>query len=184
LVAGSNGFIRFGATSLPASIILRRKSAACLPASGIPRVQVRQFEWFLSSQPRRLHQHLDRRQPMIADTLGIYFDTIGSDTSLRLDAGKEAPSAATGACERCGRSPRYTTKRFISSSRESKPAARRIGEVSITGYRRVATYFETLTEHSDPKAGLYSRSAMRRPVDCRRAGKIAPITINTAGRTS
>jgi hypothetical protein len=39
---------------------------------------------------------------------------------------------------------------------ESKPAARRIGDISnfwvIEG---VATYFETLTEHNDQKAGLY-----------------------------
>jgi len=73
------------------------------------------------------------------------------------------------------RSPRYTTKRFISSFK--KNPNRLPGESvrsQITGFiEGVATYFETLTEHSDPKAGLYYTIAMRRPVDCPPRGKDA-----------
>jgi len=72
--AGSNGFIRFGATVLPASIILKGiRRPVCRRAdsarAGAP------VSSGLSSQPRDYINNLSRRQPDDCHTLGIYFDT-------------------------------------------------------------------------------------------------------------
>jgi len=88
---------------------------------------------------------LAKRQPRIAETLGIYFD-----------AEKEAHFFA---------SDDHKTSRGLSTLyheavhqlfQESRPSARNVGVLAnfwvIEG---VATYFESLTEHDDKQAGLY-----------------------------
>jgi hypothetical protein len=122
----------------------------------IPRVQVRQFRVFYHRNRDDYINNLSRRQPMIAETLGIYFDTNSEAHFFAADAGKEAPGAVAGAASDASVATLYHEAVHQLFQEESKPAARRIGEISnywvIEG---VATYFETLTEHNDPKTGLY-----------------------------
>ncbi len=84
---------------------------------------------------------LRRRQPRIAETLGIYFDTFreahffGGDDQ---DAGTLYHEAVHQLFQ------------------ETRPAAKMVGNsANFWIIEGVATYFETLSEHNDPAAGLY-----------------------------
>jgi hypothetical protein len=102
------------------------------------------------SQPMRVFYHRDKeayvaalakRQPRIAETLGIYFDV---DREAHFFAGDDA-SAGT-----------LYHEAVHQMFQELRPAARRVGSTAnfwiIEG---VATYFETLREHADDVAGRY-----------------------------
>ncbi|MEX2093411.1 MAG: hypothetical protein WD971_12080 [Pirellulales bacterium] len=84
---------------------------------------------------------LQRRQPRIAETLGIYFD---SDREAHFFAGDERNTAT------------LNHEAVHQLFQETRPAARHVGETAnfwiVEG---IATYFETLREHRDPAAGLY-----------------------------
>jgi hypothetical protein len=119
----------------------------------IARVQVRQFRVFYHRNRDDYINNLSRREPMIAETLGIYFDTNSEAHFFAAAADKNNPDAAQDD-ELVGTLYHEAVHQLFQE--ESRPPARRIGEISnfwvIEG---VATYFETLTEHNDPKAGLY-----------------------------
>ena len=119
------------------------------------------------SQPFRVIYHRDRddyvaelkrRQPRIAETLGIYFDTY-----------REAHFFA-GDDEDAGTLYHETVHQLF---QESQPAARRVGgSANFWVVEGVATYFETLSEHHGTEAGLYytigEASAGRLPAARRR----------------
>jgi hypothetical protein len=123
----------------------------------IARVSVRQFKVFYHRNRDDYVNNLSRRQPMIADTLGIYFDTNSEGHFFADD--KSAENAASS--DTAGAATNATVATLYHEAvhqlfQESKPAARRIGEVgNFWVIEGVATYFETLTEHNDPKTGLY-----------------------------
>lgn len=138
----------------------------------IARVPVRQFRVFYHRNRTDYVNSLTRRQPRIDETLGIYFDAnseahffAGDKTASEQNKEnkEEPPNTLDG-----GAIATLNHEAVHQLFQESKPAARRIGDISnfwvIEG---VATYFETLTEHKDPKAGLYytigERSAGRLP---------------------
>ena len=122
----------------------------------IARVPVRQFKVFCHRSREDYVNSLSRRQPMIAGTLGIYFDT-NSEAHFFAEENTNDKSAPGGKTENADAQVATLYHEAVHQLfQESKPAARRIGELSnfwvIEG---VATYFETLTEHNDPKAGRY-----------------------------
>jgi hypothetical protein len=84
---------------------------------------------------------LVKRQPLIADTLGIYFDV---EKEAHFYAGEDAVATT------------IYHEAVHQLFQETRPAARRIGSIAnfwvIEG---VATYFETLREHADDVAGRY-----------------------------
>jgi hypothetical protein len=104
------------------------------------RTQPRPFRVFYYRDRNEYIDALRRRQPRIAETLGIYFDTFREAHFFAADV-----SVAT-----------LYHEAVHQLFQESKPAARQIGSTAnfwvIEG---VATYFETLAEHHDPEAGLY-----------------------------
>ncbi len=122
----------------------------------IARVPARQFKVFYYRNRADYVNNLTRRQPRIGETLGIYFDTNAEAHFFAEDA--DGKAADGGAAAKATTAPVATLyhEAVHQLFQESKPAARRIGEAAnfwvIEG---VATYFETLTEHLDPKAGLY-----------------------------
>ena len=122
----------------------------------IARVQVRQFRVFYHRNRDDYISNLSRREPMIADTLGIYFDTNAEAHFFAAAPDKGDAGAAASAASDASVGTLYHEAVHQLFQEESRPPARRIGEISnfwvIEG---VATYFETLTEHNDPKAGLY-----------------------------
>jgi len=121
------------------------------------RTQTRPFRVFYYRNRDQYVNALRRRQPRIGETLGIYFDATreayffaGDDD----DVAAGGPPAALAPAE-----PAVATlyhEAVHQLFRESKPTAKQLGPVAnywvIEG---VATYFETLTEHVDPQAGLY-----------------------------
>jgi hypothetical protein len=122
----------------------------------ISRVQVRQFRVLYHRNRDDYINSLSRRQPMIADTLGIYFDTNSEAHFFAADADKEAPRPSAGAGSDPSVATLYHEAVHQLFQEESKPAVRRIGEnANFWIIEGVATYFETLTEHQDAKAGLY-----------------------------
>jgi hypothetical protein len=121
-----------------------------------PRRQVRPFRVYYYRDRDQYVEALRRRQPRIAETLGIYFDDVReANFFAESEAGAEGSAAGAG---RTGGPPVATLyhEAVHQLFQETKPAAKRIGELAnfwvIEG---VATYFETLREHDDPKAGLY-----------------------------
>jgi uncharacterized protein with LGFP repeats len=126
----------------------------------IARVPVRQFRVFYHRNRADYVHNLTRRQPRIGETLGIYFDANSESHFFAEDKGateenkenKEGPASTLSEAAVATLNHEAIHQLF----QESKPAARRIGEIAnfwvIEG---VATYFESLTEHNDPKAGLY-----------------------------
>src|SRR6185369_13050126 len=95
----------------------------------IARVSVRQFKVFYHRNREDYINTLSRRQPMIADTLGIYFDTnseahfFAEDTATdKTDSGAAASAASDTAV---GTLYHEAVHQLF---QESKPAARRIGE--------------------------------------------------------
>jgi hypothetical protein len=109
--------------------------------SRVARVQSRPFRVFYYRDKNEYVEALRRRQPRIGETLGIYFDTF---REAHFFAGNEQNSGT------------LFHEAVHQLFQESKPSARKIGSTAnfwiIEG---VATYFETLTEHDDPQAGLY-----------------------------
>lgn len=101
-------------------------------------------------QPFRVFNHRDkddyaatlqRRQPRIAETLGIYFD---DDREAHFFAGDDRNLAT------------LNHEAVHQLFQETRPTARHVGDVAnfwiVEG---IATYFETLREHRQPEAGLY-----------------------------
>jgi hypothetical protein len=97
---------------------------------------------------------LRRRQPRIADTLGIYFD---EQREAHFFAGNAA-AAGSAAADSTGGPPVATLNHEAVHQlfQESKPSAKRVGLlVNFWIVEGIANYFETLREHRDPTAGLY-----------------------------
>lgn len=119
-----------------------------------PRKQVRPFRVYYHKDRSQYVDALRRRQPRIAETLGIYFDDVGEAHFFAADVATAGPAVV----ESTGGPPVATLyhEAVHQLFQETKPAAKRIGELAnfwvIEG---VATYFETLREHDDPVAGLY-----------------------------
>jgi hypothetical protein len=106
------------------------------------------------AQPMRVLYHrnkneyvtaLAKRQPRIAETIGIYFDAEKEAHFFASDAANDAQTMATLYHEAAHQ-----------LFQECRPSARHVGALAnfwiIEG---VATYFETLVEHNDRIAGLY-----------------------------
>jgi len=106
-----------------------------------PRRQVRPFRVYYHRDHDQYVAALRRRQPRIAETLGIYFDTH-----------REAHFFA-GAEQDAGTLYHEAVHQLFQESKRS--AARIGGDANFWIIEGVATYFETLTERSDPRAGLY-----------------------------
>jgi hypothetical protein len=134
----------------------------------IARTQMRPFRVFYYRNREEFVEALRRRQPRIAETLGIYFDNIreahffatesmdaAAGGSLEASSNSSSSSSAVGAT---GGPPVATLyhEAVHQLFQESKPTARRIGAMAnFWVVEGVANYFETLTEHVDPRAGLY-----------------------------
>jgi hypothetical protein len=107
----------------------------------VARTQARPFRVFYYRDRDEYVNALRRRQPRIAETLGIYFDAF-----------REAHFFASD--ERAHGTLFHEAVHQL--FQESKPTPKQVGSIAnfwvIEG---VATYFETLTEHRDPQAGLY-----------------------------
>ena len=152
----------------------------------IARVQVRQFKVFYYRNRNDYVNNLSRRQPRIGETLGIYFDTNAEAHFFAEDVADDKVAASQPAGEVTSATVATLYHEAVHQLfQESKPAARRIGETAnywvIEG---VATYFETLTEHQDAKAGLYytigEASAGRLPAA---KEKTARQLLRSAGRS-
>jgi hypothetical protein len=138
----------------------------------IARAQARPFRVLYYRDKNEYVEALRRRQPRIAETLGIYFDTFR-------EAHFFAPAASASAESAVATLNHEAVHQLF---QESKPSAKRIGSTAnfwiIEG---VATYFETLTEHNDPQTGLYftigERAAGRLPAarDRLRDGFYVPL---------
>ena len=106
-----------------------------------PRERHRPFRVFYHRDKDDYVAALQRRQPRIAETLGIYFD---ADREAHFFAGDDRNIAT------------LNHEAVHQLFQETRPAARHVGGTAnfwiIEG---IATYFETLREHSDPTAGLY-----------------------------
>ena len=106
-----------------------------------PRERHRPFHVFYHRDKDDYVAALQRRQPRIAETLGIYFDT---DREAHFFAGDERNTAT------------LNHEAVHQLFQETRPAARHVGDTAnfwiVEG---IATYFETLREHRDPAAGLY-----------------------------
>jgi hypothetical protein len=107
----------------------------------LPRKLLRPFRVYYHKDRDQYIAALRRRQPRISATLGIYFD---ADREAHFFAGEDQDAGT------------LYHEAVHQLFQESKPSAKRIGSLAnfwvIEG---VATYFETLTEHTDPVAGLY-----------------------------
>jgi hypothetical protein len=106
-----------------------------------PRRQIRPFRVYYHRDHDEYTDALRRRQPRIAETLGIYFD---ADSEAHFFAGEEQDAGT------------LYHEAVHQLFQESRPAARQIGrDGNFWIIEGVATYFETLTEHADPVVGLY-----------------------------
>ena len=118
------------------------------------RIQFRPFHVFYYRDRDEYVAALRRRQPRIGETLGIYFDAYHEAHFFAADDVTAAGSPAATTAE-----PAVATlyhEAVHQLFQESKPTPRQIGVVANFGIvEGVAAYFETLTEHRDPKAGLY-----------------------------
>jgi hypothetical protein len=128
-----------------------------------PRKQVRPFRVYYHRDKRQYGDALRSRQPMIADTLGIYFDDFreahfyAADTSASAQTTDHKSGDAIAASAITGpRLPTLYHEAVHQLFQETKPSAKQVGALSnfwiIEG---IAKYFETLREHRDPAAGLY-----------------------------
>ncbi len=106
-----------------------------------PRERHRPFRVFYHRDKDDYVAALRRRQPRIAETLGIYFD---ADREAHFFAGDDENLAT------------LNHEAVHQLLQETRPAARHVGETAnfwiVEG---IATYFETLREHRDSAAGLY-----------------------------
>jgi hypothetical protein len=106
-----------------------------------PRERHRPFRVFYHRDKDDYVAALQRRQPRIAETLGIYFD---ADREAHFFAGNDQNTAT------------LNHEAVHQLFQETRPAARHVGDTAnfwiVEG---IATYFETLREHRDPAVGLY-----------------------------
>jgi hypothetical protein len=110
-----------------------------------PRAQARPFRVFYHRDRDEYAEALRRRQPRIAETLGIYFDANREAHFFANDVVAGGPPVAT-----------LYHEAVHQLFQESKPAARNVGgAANFWVIEGVATYFETLTEHSDAEGGHY-----------------------------
>ena len=120
-----------------------------------PRTQLRPFRVYYHRDRAEYNAALRRRQPRIAETLGIYFD---AEREAHFFAGDSVAAGGPPAISSTGEPPVATLyhEAVHQLFQESRPAAKQIGRTAnfwiVEG---VATYFESLTEHNDPHAGLY-----------------------------
>jgi hypothetical protein len=106
-----------------------------------PRKQLRPFRVYYHRDHEAYADALRRRQPRIAETLGIYFD---ADNEAHFFAGDDQDAGT------------LYHEAVHQLFQESRPTARQIGrDANFWIVEGVATYFESLTEHADPEAGLY-----------------------------
>jgi hypothetical protein len=128
-----------------------------------PRERHRPFRVIYHRDKEDYVAALKRRQPRIAETLGIYFD---DDREAHFFAAADSAGTAQNA-------PTLHHEAVHQLFQETRPATRHVGATGnfwiIEG---IATYFETLREHRDPVAGLYytigESSAGRLPAAKRR----------------
>ena len=123
-----------------------------------PRKQARPFRVYYHRDRDEYAGALRRRQPRIGDTLGIYFD-----------ANREAHFFAGDGWDRATLYHEAVHQLF----QETRPATRHVGATgNFWVVEGIATYFETLREHRDARAGLYytigESSAGRLPAAKRR----------------
>ncbi len=122
------------------------------------RLQARPFRVVYYRSRENYIEALRRRQPRIAETLGIYFDNM---REAHFFAEESAASAADGSLVATSSGNRRTAATLYHEAvhqlfQESKPSAKRIGALAnFWVVEGVANYFETLTEHVDPQTGLY-----------------------------
>jgi hypothetical protein len=106
-----------------------------------PRKQGRPFRVYYHRDHQQYADALRRRQPRIAETLGIYFD---EHREAHFFAGPEHDAGT------------LYHEAVHQLFQESRPSPKRIGDdANFWVIEGVATYFETLTEHHSPEAGLY-----------------------------
>jgi hypothetical protein len=120
-----------------------------------PRKQVRPFRVYYHKDREEYSAELRRRQPRVAETLGIYFD---ANREAHFFAGNGVAAGGSPARSSTGGPPVATLyhEAVHQLFQESKPAAKQIGNsANFWVVEGVATYFETLTEHADGVAGLY-----------------------------
>jgi hypothetical protein len=121
--------------------LTEREVRALFAGERQPRRQIRPFRVYYQENRDQYNSALRRRQPRIAETLGIYFD---ANREAHFFAGPE-PNM-----------PTLYHEAVHQLFQESKTAAKRVASQSnfwiVEG---VATYFETLTEHVNDDAGLY-----------------------------
>lgn len=144
----------------------------------IARIQARPFRVYYYRSRENYIEALRRRQPRIAETLGIYFDnTREAHFFADESANASADGAAAGTSDVSSSSsadltkgdPPVATNGGIGQPAptlyheavhqlflESKPSAKHLGAIAnFWVVEGVANYFETLTEHIDPQVGLY-----------------------------
>jgi Protein of unknown function (DUF1570) len=121
----------------------------------IARVPARQFKVFYHRDRDDYVNTLSHRQPMIGETLGIYFDTNAEAHFFAPDSNSSGdPNAKSASAGLAIATLNHEAVHQL--FQESKPAARHIGaRANFWVIEGVATYFETLTEHLDPQAGRY-----------------------------
>jgi hypothetical protein len=118
-----------------------REVAQLFAGDRASRTQPRPFRVFYHRTRQQYANALRRRQSRIDETLGIYFDT-----------GREAHFFASDDHDNGTLLHEAVHQLF----QESKSAAKQIGgTANFWVVEGVATYFETMTEHLDPQAGLY-----------------------------
>jgi hypothetical protein len=111
-----------------------------------PRERHRPFRVFYHRDKQDYVLKLQRRQPRIAETLGIYFD---GEREAHFFAGDD--KAGNGR-----NTPTLHHEAVHQLFQETRPAARQVGrDANFWIVEGIATYFETLREHRDPEAGLY-----------------------------
>jgi hypothetical protein len=119
----------------------------------IARVSARQFHVFYHRDRDDYVKTLVRRQPMVGDTLGIYFDNIAESHFFATNDAAKAPGSTGSTLTPIATLYHEAVHQLF---QESKPASRRVAEIrNFWVQEGVATYFETLSEHNDPQAGLY-----------------------------
>jgi hypothetical protein len=106
-----------------------------------PRSQIRPFRVFYHRNRDDYNAALRNRQPRIDETLGIYFDAT-HEAHFFADDSKDQSTLYHEAVHQL--------------FQESKPSTKHIAaSANAWVVEGVATYFETLTEHDDTKAGRY-----------------------------
>jgi hypothetical protein len=119
-----------------------------------PRKQGRPFRVYYHRDKKQYVDALRSRQPMIAETLGIYFD----DTREAHFFATNVATAGSAVGTSTGGPPVATLyhEAVHQLFQETKPAAKHVGQLAnFWVVEGVATYFETFHEHNDPAMGLY-----------------------------